>query len=84
VKTLGMAWFRPKTLDMGVLSSRWIVFSSSVQNERDERGPRPEFSHSFSAYPTAVAPTHGLAADNPAVLAMQGALERFSAIAAGQ
>ncbi len=34
--------------------------------------------------PTAVAPTHGLAADNPAVLAMQGALERFSAIAAGQ
>jgi len=34
--------------------------------------------------PTAVAPTHGLAADNPAVLAMQGALERFSTIAAGQ
>jgi uncharacterized protein (DUF302 family) len=34
--------------------------------------------------PTAVALTHGLAADNPAVLAMQRALERFSAIAAGQ
>lgn len=34
--------------------------------------------------PTAVAPTHGLAADNPAVLAMQGALGRFSAIATGQ
>lgn len=33
--------------------------------------------------PTAVAPTHGLAADNPAVLAMQGALRKFSAIATG-
>lgn len=34
--------------------------------------------------PTAVAPTHGLASDHPAVLKMQGALERFSAIAAGK
>lgn len=34
--------------------------------------------------PTAIAPTHGLAADHPAVLAMQGALEKFSAIATGQ
>ena len=34
--------------------------------------------------PNAVAPTHGIAADNQAVLAMQGALEKFSAIAAGQ
>jgi uncharacterized protein (DUF302 family) len=34
--------------------------------------------------PTAVAPTHGLAADHPAVVAMQGALKRFSIIAAGQ
>lgn len=33
--------------------------------------------------PTSVAPSHGLAADNPAVLRMQGALEKFSAIAAG-
>ena len=34
--------------------------------------------------PTAIAPTHGLAADNPAVLAMLGALENFSAAATGQ
>ena len=34
--------------------------------------------------PTAVAPTHGLPADNPAVLRMRGALERFSAVATGQ
>jgi len=34
--------------------------------------------------PTAIAPTHGLAADNPAVLAMQGALKKFSAVATGQ
>ncbi|MCG6903759.1 MAG: DUF302 domain-containing protein [Rhodobacter sp.] len=34
--------------------------------------------------PTAVAPTHGRAAAQPAVLAMQGALERFSTIAARQ
>ncbi|MFT7595212.1 MAG: hypothetical protein ACI8R4_002540 [Paracoccaceae bacterium] len=34
--------------------------------------------------PTAVAPSHGLAADDPAVINMQGALARFSAIAAGQ
>jgi uncharacterized protein (DUF302 family) len=34
--------------------------------------------------PTAIAPTHGLAYDHPAVLAMQGALEEFSAVAAGQ
>lgn len=33
--------------------------------------------------PTAVAPTHGVAADNAAVLKMKGALERFSAVAAG-
>lgn len=33
--------------------------------------------------PTAIAPSHGLASDNPAVLRMQGALEKFSAIAAG-
>ena len=31
--------------------------------------------------PTAVAPPHGLAADHPAVLAMKGALEKFSAAA---
>lgn len=34
--------------------------------------------------PTAVAPTHGLAADNSAVVAMKGALEKFSAVAAGK
>ena len=34
--------------------------------------------------PTAVAPTHGVAADNPAVLAMKGALAKFSAKATGQ
>lgn len=34
--------------------------------------------------PTAVAPSHGLTADNPAVVKMQGALEKFSAIAAGK
>ena len=34
--------------------------------------------------PTAVAPSHGLAADHPAVMRMQGALEKFSAIAAGK
>ncbi len=34
--------------------------------------------------PTAVAPTHGLAPDHPAVLAMKGALEKFSAVASGQ
>jgi len=34
--------------------------------------------------PAAVAKTHGLAADNPAVLAMKGALETFSAAASGQ
>lgn len=34
--------------------------------------------------PTAIAPTHGLAGDDPAVLAMQAALVKFSAIAAGQ
>lgn len=33
--------------------------------------------------PTAIATTHGLAADNPAVLAMQGALQKFSAVATG-
>lgn len=33
--------------------------------------------------PGAVAPTHGIAADNPAILRMQGALEKFTAIAAG-
>lgn len=34
--------------------------------------------------PTAVAPSHGLAADHPAVLAMKGALELFSAAATGE
>ena len=34
--------------------------------------------------PTAIAPSHGLAADHPAVLAMKGALERFSAVATGK
>jgi uncharacterized protein (DUF302 family) len=34
--------------------------------------------------PTAIAPTHGLAPDHPAVLAMKGALEKFSAVATGQ
>lgn len=34
--------------------------------------------------PTAVARSHGLPANNPAVLAMKGALERFSAAATGQ
>lgn len=34
--------------------------------------------------PTAIAPAHGLAADHPAVLAMQGALAKFSAVAAGR
>lgn len=34
--------------------------------------------------PTAVAPSHGVAADNPAVLRMQAALERFAGIATGQ
>lgn len=34
--------------------------------------------------PTAIAPTHGIAADDPAVLAMQSALERYTAVAAGQ
>lgn len=31
--------------------------------------------------PTAIAPSHGLAADHPAVSAMKGALEKFSAAA---
>ena len=31
----------------------------------------------------AIAPSHGLAADHPAVLAMKGALEKFSAAATG-
>lgn len=34
--------------------------------------------------PTTIAPSHGIAADYPAVLKMQAALERFTAIAAGQ
>ena len=34
--------------------------------------------------PTAVAPAHGLAADNSAVLAMKDTLEKFSAVAAGK
>ena len=34
--------------------------------------------------PTVVAPSHGLAADHPAVLAMKGALEKFSAAATGK
>lgn len=34
--------------------------------------------------PTAVAPSHGLVADHPAVLAMKGALEKFSAAATGE
>ncbi len=34
--------------------------------------------------PGVVAPSHGLAADHPAVLAMKGALEKFSAIATGE
>lgn len=34
--------------------------------------------------PRAIAPSHGLAADHPAVLAMKGALERFSAAATGE
>ena len=34
--------------------------------------------------PAAFAPTHGLTADHPAVLAIQGALLRFAAIATGQ
>ncbi|KHQ50725.1 MULTISPECIES: DUF302 domain-containing protein [Mameliella] len=34
--------------------------------------------------PTAVAPSHGLTADHPAVLAMKGALEKFSAAATGE
>lgn len=34
--------------------------------------------------PAAFAPTHGVPADNPAVLRMRDALERFAAIAAGQ
>ena len=34
--------------------------------------------------PTAIAPSHGLAADDPAVLAMTSALEKFSAAATGQ
>ena len=34
--------------------------------------------------PTMVAPTHGLSADDPAVLAMKGALQKFSAIAVGK
>lgn len=33
--------------------------------------------------PTALAPSHGLATDHPAVLAMKGALEKFSAAATG-
>lgn len=33
--------------------------------------------------PTSVAPSHGLSADNSAVMRMNGALEKFSAIAAG-
>lgn len=33
--------------------------------------------------PTSAAPTHGLAADHPAVIKMTGALEMFSAIATG-
>ena len=33
--------------------------------------------------PTAMAPDHGLAADHPAVLAMKGALQKFSAAATG-
>lgn len=34
--------------------------------------------------PTSVAPTHGVDADNPAILRMQGALETFSRIATGR
>ncbi len=34
--------------------------------------------------PTTIAPSHGLAADHPAVLAMRGALEKFSAAATGK
>lgn len=34
--------------------------------------------------PTAIAPSHGLAADHPAILAMKGALEKFSAVATGE
>lgn len=34
--------------------------------------------------PASVAPTHGLAADNPAVLKMRAALDRFAGIATGQ
>lgn len=34
--------------------------------------------------PAAVAPTHGLAADDPAVLRMRAALEKFAAIATGK
>ena len=33
---------------------------------------------------TALAPSHGLAADHPAVLAMKGASEKFSAAATGK
>ena len=34
--------------------------------------------------PTAIAQTHGLAADHPAVLAMQAALEKFAGLVTGQ
>jgi uncharacterized protein (DUF302 family) len=34
--------------------------------------------------PAAIAPAHGLAEDNPAVLAMSDALKKFSALATGQ
>ena len=33
--------------------------------------------------PTGVAPTHGVAEDNPAILRMNGALEKFAALATG-
>lgn len=34
--------------------------------------------------PTALAPSHGLPADHPAVMAMKNALEKFSAVATGE
>jgi uncharacterized protein (DUF302 family) len=34
--------------------------------------------------PAALAPDHGISADDPAVLRMQAALQRFSAVASGQ
>ena len=63
---------------------------SIIRRERADGDRDPSITHavpqrSWATYdnPTAVAPTHGLASDNPAVLRMQGALEKFSAIAAG-